>query len=188
LFGIGSSHPIQLCPVCLRKVHAVLGFDIEVRYLKMLAYCLKHGQGTPILTFVLYTMKQLSDLLVTLCLLAFETQRDWYQKRVDDLEIPRDLLEKDERRRSFASAAPGEKKQVRKMPIDQPLRVVITMNQKSGVVVIQRRELASIFMAAKQKLRAKSLPSWAFLVSNNQVPLTDNDILSLSDGVQLLVK
>lgn len=35
--------PLFLCPICLRKLHFLLNFDIELRYKKLMNYCLKYN-------------------------------------------------------------------------------------------------------------------------------------------------
>ncbi|CAF0717730.1 unnamed protein product [Brachionus calyciflorus] len=52
--------PIYLCPVCLRKLHFLLNFDIEKRYLNLMEYCEKY---------------------------EFKGEYNWYQNRLDNSKI-----------------------------------------------------------------------------------------------------
>lgn len=38
-----DSHPVHLCPVCLRKIHASLGFDVKQRYARLRELYARHG-------------------------------------------------------------------------------------------------------------------------------------------------
>lgn len=38
-----DAHPVHLCPVCLRKIHSSLEFDVERRYTRMRELYIKHG-------------------------------------------------------------------------------------------------------------------------------------------------
>ena len=38
-----DSRPMHLCPVCLRKLHAAIGMNLESRGEALLAFYLKHG-------------------------------------------------------------------------------------------------------------------------------------------------
>lgn len=48
--------PIYLCPICFRKLHFLLNFDIEKRYLNLFKYCEKY---------------------------EFKSESNWYQKRLE---------------------------------------------------------------------------------------------------------
>ncbi len=40
-----DSRPQFLCPVCLRKLHSIIGFDIVLRYERMLKFYRREGFG-----------------------------------------------------------------------------------------------------------------------------------------------
>ena len=67
--------PLFLCPICLRKVHKVLKFNVLQRYQLLLELCHRLSLATPTSNDELLSIKDPSS--------CFQAAMEWLQRSID---------------------------------------------------------------------------------------------------------
>jgi len=171
-----DAQPIHLCPVDLRKLASAIGFNVEERYCRLFEFYSRHP-------------------------LAFGTEVAWLRQRLNYLNIPIPSVgalqqainppaqgaavaatpEMEDKPSVAAASSPPKV-----YHIDKSLRITLSQEgtNKSSVILLPRRNMATLLPLAKNKLRLRSLPN-RVLIGN--VTVTDELLLTLEDGVSMKV-